>query len=198
MKKSIFFLSLALLYSTESFTMNNNITIQDKTFSLSISHDQIAGRIQALGAQITQDYSEKRLVFIGVLNGAFIFLADLVRAVDLDCEVDFLQISSYGDETQSSGKITILKDISRDITDRDIIIVEDIIDTGLSMQFLLDHLKALQPRSIRIATFLHKNIAERPFDLDYVAFEIDPEFVIGYGLDYAQLARNLKNVYKLS
>ena len=179
-------------------TMNNNIKIHDKTFSISIPHDQIAPRVQEIGKQISKDYEGKNPVFVGILNGAFMFLADLVRAVDIACEMDFMQISSYGNNKRSSGKINILKDVSRDLTDRDVIIVEDIIETGLSMQALLEHISKLNPRSIKIATFLHKDVVERNFKIDYIAFEIAPEFVVGYGLDYAQAGRNLKDLYKLA
>jgi len=126
------------------------------------------------------------------------FLSDLVKAVDLHCEIDFLQVSSYEDKTKSSGVITLLKALKSDITDRDVIIVEDIVDSGLSIAYVRDMLQESNPRSIRIATLLDKKLSTLDFPIDYVGFEIAPEFVIGYGLDYNQLGRNLKDIYTLA
>lgn len=176
---------------------NKQITVHDKKFAVSITHDEVAQRVRTLGEQISKDYAGKRPIFVGVLNGAFIFLSDLVRATDLDCEIDFIKIASYGDATTSSGTITLSKGLSCDITDRDVIVVEDIVDSGLSLQFVVDLLKKSNPRSIRVAALLDKNLCKLNFPIDYVGFNIKPEFVIGYGLDYAQAARNLKDIYTL-
>lgn len=175
------------------------VTLHDKTFQLSISRETIEARIKELGKKITEEYknAEKPLIFIGVLRGGFMFLSDLVKAVDLACEVDFVQVASYHNTTHSSGTIQVLKALSNDITNRDIIIVEDIIDSGLSMQFLRDLLLQSNPRSIRIAALLDKQISSLDFPIDYVGFTIAPEFVVGYGLDYAQLGRNLPAIYTL-
>jgi hypoxanthine phosphoribosyltransferase len=135
---------------------------------------------------------------IGVLNGAFMFIADLMRAIDIDCEVDFMKLSSYGAAKVSSGEVTELKKIDANLTDRHVIVVEDIVDTGLSMEFILKRMALHDPASVRVATLLHKpDSTEVDLDLDYVGFEIPNLFVIGYGLDYGQIARNLPDIYIL-
>lgn len=200
MHKKASYIALALLLlSMESIIMSTPapIALHDKTFAVSISQTEIETRIKELGAQITKDYAGKRPIFIGVLKGAFMFLSDLVKAVDLECEVAFLQVSSYANATRSSGSIDVLQALSTDISGRDVIIVEDIVDTGLSMEFLRGLLQHSNPRSIRIATLLDKKLSDLDFPLDYVGFEIAPNFVIGYGLDYAQLGRNLPAIYTL-
>ncbi len=126
------------------------------------------------------------------------FLADLLREVEIDCEVDFMKLSSYGDEKVSSGKVDELKRVDADLEGRHVIIVEDIVDTGLSMAYILEQMAALEPASLSVAVLLHKHEATKAqLDLDYVAFKIPNLFVIGYGLDYGQLARNLKEIYIL-
>ncbi len=167
-------------------------------FRLYLSRDQIRDRVRQLGAAISQDLSGQTPVLIGVLNGSFMFLADLLRAIDIDCEVDFLKLSSYGAQKISSGVVRELKKIDADIAGRHVIIVEDIVDTGLSMQFILERLAEYQPASIRVVTLLHKYEATQvDTQLDYVGFRIPDLFVIGYGLDYGQLARNLDQIYIL-
>lgn len=195
--KTILISLLSIIMTSSTYAQNEPIIVNGKKFSISIPHTKIETRVQELGKQITNDYAEKKPIFIGVLNGAFMFLSDLVRAVNIDCEIDFMKISSYGNETESSGTIKLSQSVSRCIADRDVIIVEDIVETGNSIDFLLKHLQELNPRSIRIATLLHKNVSKLNFDIDYVGFNIAPEFVIGYGLDYAQEARNLKDIYSL-
>jgi hypoxanthine phosphoribosyltransferase len=154
--------------------------------------------VQELGAAIGRDYAGKTPVLIGVLNGSFMFLADLLRAIEIDCEVDFLKLSSYGANKISSGVVHELKKIDADIHDRHVIVVEDIVDTGLSMQFILERLREYAPASLSVATLLHKHEAARvETPLDYVGFRIPNLFVIGYGLDYGQLARNLDQIYIL-
>ncbi len=175
------------------------ITVHDKKFVVSITHDAIAKRVKELAQQINKDYAGKKPVLIAPLKGAFIFLADLARELDakLECEIDFIQIASYGNATTSSGSIELSKALSSSVADRHVIIVEDIVDSGLSIKYAVNLISKSNPQSIRIATFLHKNLCNLDFPIDYVGFNIEPEFVIGYGLDYAQLARNLKDVYKL-
>ena len=174
------------------------VMCRDEQFRLYIDLETINQRIEVLGAQISADYAEKKPIFIGVLNGAFMFMADLLRAVDIDCEVDFMKLSSYGDEKVSSGKVDELKRVDADLGGRHVIVVEDIVDTGLSMQYMLERLDAMQPASVSTAVLLHKYEATKAdLDLDYVAFKIPNLFVIGYGLDYGQLARNLKEIYIL-
>lgn len=158
-----------------------------------ISEQQIAERIKELGRQIRQDLGpDSKPLFVGVLQGAAVFLADLIRAIDGELDYDFVSISSYGTATRSSGVVRIMKDLDQNVVGRDIIIVEDIVDTGLTLKFLLDNLRLHNAKSYRIATLLDKP-ARRQIDVhvDYVGFDIPDEFVIGYGLDYAGKYRNL-------
>ena len=167
-------------------------------FRLYLDEATIQARVREIGAQISADYADKRPILIGVLNGAFMFLADLMRAIDIDCEVDFLKLSSYGAQKVSSGQVHELKRIDADLEGRHVLIIEDIVDTGLSMQYMLERVGELEPASVRTVTLLHKPDATRcDVRLDYVAFPIDNLFVIGYGLDYGQLARNLSAIYIL-
>jgi hypoxanthine phosphoribosyltransferase len=176
------------------------VTCRGERFRLYLDADTIAQRVNAIGRAISEEYEGQRPILIGVLNGAYMFLADLMRAVTIDCEVDFLKLSSYGAEKVSSGTVTELKKIDANLEGRHVIVVEDIVDTGLSMQFIVDLLGELNPASVKTVTLLHKKAATNPelnLDLDWVGFEIDNLFVIGYGLDYGQLARNLPAIYIL-
>ncbi len=167
-------------------------------FRLFLDAATIQRRVAELGQEISRDYAGKRPILIGVLNGAFVFLADLIRAITIDCEVDFLKLSSYGAEKVSSGQVYELKKIDADIRNRHVLVVEDIVDTGLSMQFMLERLKAHEPASLATVALLHKAEATRvEVPLDYVGFRIPNQFVIGYGLDYGQLARNFSSIYVL-
>ena len=179
--------------------MTNEITINNDRFTLYLSEEQIQKRVKELAAQINEDYRGKVPIFIGILNGSFIFLSDLVREISLDCEVDFLKLSSYGDAKISSGQVKLLKDLNCQVNGRDIIVVEDIIDSGLSIDFMKQLVMRENPASFRVATLLlKKSVAKVSFPIDYIGFEIPPEFVIGYGLDYAQKVRNLKSIYRLA
>lgn len=174
------------------------IECNSDTFKPFISKSKIEERIAELGAEIDRAYRNKRPIFIGVLNGAFIFMADLMRQVTIPCEADFLKLSSYGDEKVSSGKVTDLKDIDAEIKDRHVILVEDIVDTGLSMKYLVQKLENHQPASVAAITLLHKKEAtNHEVQLDYIGFEIPNKFVLGYGLDYAQEGRNLAQIYMI-
>ena len=173
--------------------------LDDYTFEELISEEEISNRVKELGEQISKDYAGKIPVIIGVLNGSFLFMADLVRNLNIDFEVDFLKISSYGNETKSSGTVRLVKDISADITGRDIIVVEDIVDTGLSVEFLYNRLYEAKPSSIRFVTCLKKPSKVNIDDLvNYIGFNISDSFVIGYGLDYAQKFRGLSSIYNLN
>ena len=173
--------------------------LDDYTFEELISEEELSNRVKELGEQISKDYAGKIPVIIGVLNGSFLFMADLVRNLNIDFEVDFLKISSYGNETKSSGTVRLVKDISADITDRDIIVVEDIVDTGLSVEFLYNRLNEAKPSSIRFVTCLKKPSKVNIDDLvNYIGFNISGSFVIGYGLDYAQKFRGLSSIYNLN
>jgi len=157
-----------------------------------ISEDKIKARIAELGAEITRAYGGRELVLVGVLKGAFLFLADLARAVDLPVTCDFLGVSSYGDRTKSSGVIRITSDLSRPVDGKDVLIVEDIVDTGLTVRYLLNNLATRQPRSIQVCALLDKparRLVQVP--IDYSGFSVADRFVIGYGLDYQGRYRNL-------
>lgn len=156
------------------------------------TQEQIQLRVQELGQKITSDYAGKEPVLIGVLKGSFIFLADLVRCINLPVKLDFMSVSSYKDQTVSTGDVEILKDITMSIRDRDVIIVEDIIDTGLTLYRLSELLRARGPRSVKIATLLDKpDPRVKQLTVDYCGFSIPNKFVIGYGLDYSGRYRNL-------
>ncbi len=170
--------------------------VYEGEFRTLIDRETLNRRVVEMGRQITKEYSGKQPIIIGVLNGAFLFMADLIRHIELDLEVDFIKISSYGDEKLSSGKVMMLKDINAEIKGRHILVVEDIVDTGLSIQFLREKFSQLAPASLRFATLLYKKQNVRvEVQLDYVGFEIPDEFVIGYGLDYKQILRNLPAVF---
>ena len=172
------------------------VHFKGEPFELYLSEEDIAERIRQIGKEIDRDYTDKTPILIGVLNGAFMFMADLLRAITVDCEVDFLKLSSYGAQKVSSGEVTQLKKIDADIKDRDVIVVEDIVDTGLSMQYMLDNLEAAGPSSIRVATLLHKpESSGGEVPIDYLGFDIPNLFVIGYGMDYGQIGRNLPEIY---
>jgi hypoxanthine phosphoribosyltransferase len=163
-----------------------------------ISAERIAKRIKTLARKINKDYKGKKPIFIGVLNGSFILIADLVREIKVDCEIDFVKLSSYGDEKISSGQVKLLKELNCEIKGRDILVVEDIIDSGLSASFIRKLILKEKPESLRFVTLLYKkDICKIDFEIDYIGFNIGNEFVIGYGLDFAQKYRNLKAVYVL-
>lgn len=157
-----------------------------------ISEDTIAGRVRELGGQITTDYAGKELVLVGVLKGALMFIVDLSRCIDLPLEMDFMAVSSYGKSTDSSGVVRIVKDLDATIENRDVLVVEDIVDTGLTLRYICEVLRARNPGSLRVCALLNKRKARKAdVKLDYVGFEIPDRFVVGYGLDYAELYRNL-------
>jgi len=157
-----------------------------------ISEEEIDHALGEMGARITQDYRDRDLLIVGVLKGAFMVMADLARHIKLDAEFDFMAVSSYGASTQTSGVVRILKDLDQEIAGRDVLIVEDIIDSGLTLSYLMKSLRVRKPASLEIAALLVKEGVQRvPIDVRYLAFEIGPEFVVGYGLDYAGKYRNL-------
>ncbi len=168
--------------------------VQRSQLKVLITEEQIAARVAELGRQITEEYAGRDLAVVGILKGSFMFMADLVRKIDLDCTVDFLGLSSYGLKTRSSGVVKITSDLTMPIEDRDVLIVEDIIDTGLTMQYLLENLNTRKPRSLAIATLLYRRAREGQdgdVPIHYKGFTIDDHYVIGYGLDYAGLHRNV-------
>lgn len=156
------------------------------------SEEELRRKVQELGKQIEADYAGQEIMLIGVLRGSFIFMADLCRAIDLPCTLDFMSVSSYGKSTQSSGQVQITKDLSEDITGRNIIVVEDILDSGNTLSYLLKVLENRNPASIRLCTLLDKpDRRVKPVEVHYRGFEIPDAFVVGYGLDYAEMYRTL-------
>jgi len=157
-----------------------------------LPREEIQQRVSELGAQITRDYKDGALVLICVLKGSFVFAADLMRAIDLPLRVDFLGVRSYGEGTESSGVVQITQDLSRPIEHEDIVIVEDIVDTGLTIAHLMDLLRTRNPRSVKVCALLHKPSRARiQVKVDYLGFTIEDKFVVGYGLDFAEKHRNL-------
>ncbi len=157
--------------------------------------ETIRRRVKELGEQISRDYAGKDLLLVGLLKGAVVFLADLAREVDLPVEIDFMAISSYGTRAESSGIVRILKDLDESIEGRHVLVVEDIIDSGLTLEYILSLLRARNPASLKVCALLRKQKpGARPVQADYVGFEIPDKFVVGYGLDYAQAYRNLPYV----
>jgi hypoxanthine phosphoribosyltransferase len=160
-----------------------------------VSEEDLERRVAELGVEISRDYAGRDLLLIGVLKGAVPFLADLMRTLEVDCEVDFMAVSSYGSATDSSGVVRILKDLDASIEGRDVLLVEDIIDSGLTLHYLLKNLKARGPASLEVCALLTKPDRRRvDLPIRYVGFEIPNRFVIGYGLDHAQRYRNLRYV----
>ena len=160
-----------------------------------ITAEEIDARLAEMGRQISEDYAGKDLLLVGVLRGAFMVMADLARHIELPVEFDFMAVSSYGASTQTSGVVRILKDLDEEIQDRHVLIVEDIIDSGLTLNYLVKSLRVRKPASLAIATLLLKEGIQRaPIDVRYVAFKIGTEFVVGYGLDFAGKYRNLPYV----
>lgn len=156
----------------------------------------IQNRVQELANQISVDYAGRELIVIGILRGAFIFMADLIREISVPCKIDFARIASYGAGAESSGKVVMTKDIETSISGRDILIVEDIVDTGLTLQYLTCWLKERNPRSLKVCAFLDKRKRRKIFfEADYVGFTIDDGFVVGYGLDFNEQYRYLPEVY---
>ena len=157
-----------------------------------LSSESIADRVRELGAQITRDYADRALVLVCVLKGSFVFASDLARAIDLPMRIDFLGVRSYGEGTESSGVVQITQDLSRPIALEDVLIVEDIVDTGLTIAHLMDLFRTRQPRSVRVCSLLHKPArAKVEVKVDYLGFTIEDKFVVGYGLDFAEKYRNL-------
>jgi hypoxanthine phosphoribosyltransferase len=157
-----------------------------------IEEEDIAKRVKELGKQLTEEYKGKELVVVGILKGCMLFLSDLVRAVDLPLTMDFMVVSSYGTTTKSSGVVRIIKDLEREIEGKDVLIVEDIVDTGLTLSYLVENFKTRNPKSVKVCCLLDKpDRRKAKVDIEYIGFEIPDEFVVGYGLDYAEVYRNL-------
>ena len=164
-----------------------------------ITAEEIREKLAGMGKRISHDYRDRDLLIVGVLKGAFIVMADLARHIDIPVEFDFMAVSSYGAATKTSGVVRILKDLDEEIEGRNVLIVEDIIDSGLTLHYLMRNLKVRQPASLALAALLIKDGVERaPIEIQYEGFHIPPEFVIGYGLDYQGLYRNLPYIGVMS
>jgi hypoxanthine phosphoribosyltransferase len=175
--------------------MTRDVELDPAVESVLVDEDALALRVQELGAEITADYRGKDLLLVGVLKGAVFFIADLMRAMDIPCEVDFMAISSYGSATDSSGVVRILKDLDLSIEGRNVLVVEDIIDSGLTLSYLVRTLRARQPASLEVCALMTKPARRKAsVECRYVGFEIPQRFVIGYGLDFAERYRNLRYV----
>lgn len=175
----------------------SNITVHDKIFKPFINETEILKAVEKIGGEITNDYKSKNPLFIGVLNGAFMFCSDLLKTVDTACEVTFVRLSSY-DGMKSTGEVRNIMNLQEDVSGRDLILVEDIVDTGLTMQRALEYFGSLNPNSIEIASLLVKpDCLQCELNIKYTGFEIPEKFVVGYGLDYDGQGRNLKDIYQL-
>ena len=162
-----------------------------------ISDEDIQKRVNEIAINLSKKFKDEVPILIGILNGSFIFMADLIRALDIDCEMDFIKLASYKG-SHSTGTVRLLKDISAEITGRHVVIVEDIIDSGLTIKFIKDRLQDAAPASLMIVTLLLKpDVANLDFPIDIVGFEIAPDFVVGYGLDYDQKMRHLPAIYRI-
>ena len=182
---------------TSSDQPNDQIQLHDLKFTPLFSEAQVQARVRELGAALTQEYRGKQPLFISILSGAFVFAADLMRAFPDTCDVGFVKLSSYSG-TQSTGKVQTVMGLEKDLKDRHIIVVEDIVDSGRTLHFFMDHLREQAPASICTVAFLRKPEAiEFPVKVDHVGFDIENKFVVGYGLDYEGLGRNLPGVYQL-
>ncbi len=160
------------------------------------SRDVIQKRVRELAGQISKDYADRELIIIGILKGAFIFMADLIREISIPCRIDFTRLASYGEGSDSSGKVVMTKDIETSIKGKDILIVEDILDTGLTLQYLVGWLKERNPDSLKICVLLDKRKRRKvSFEADYVGFTIDDGFVVGYGLDFNEKYRFSPDIY---
>lgn len=179
--------------------MMDKITIGNDVFIPYLTEDEIQKRVKELGLALTEEYKNEVPVFIGILNGSFLFMSDLIKNYTGDCEIDFLKLSSYGDEKISSGRVKMLKELNCEVNGRHLVIVEDIVDSGLSINFMEELISEHSPASMKVVSLLVKpDSLKYDVKIDYIGFQIPSKFVIGYGLDYAQKYRNLRSIYVLS
>ncbi|MEI6854274.1 MAG: hypoxanthine phosphoribosyltransferase [Bacteroidota bacterium] len=173
------------------------VTLKDKTFELSIPYERILEAIETLAGKINQDFEGREPLFLVILNGSFMFSADLMKKISVNCQVSFVKLSSY-EGTQSTHNVRKLIGLNEEIRGRSVIILEDIIDTGITMEHLLEEIGFFEPAEIKIATLLFKPAAlQKDIAIDYIGIEIPNDFIVGYGLDYDGLGRNLKDIYKI-
>ena len=169
-----------------------NSKMADDILKVLISEEEIKSKVREIGQQISKDFAGKTPLIVSVLKGSFVFMADLVRAIDINCTIDFMSVSSYGTGTRTSGEVKIIKDLDIKIEGRDLIVVEDILDSGVTLSYLLEVLKARGPKSLTLCTLLDKPTRrKREVNITYRGYEVPDEFVVGYGLDYAEKYRNL-------
>jgi hypoxanthine phosphoribosyltransferase len=169
-----------------------NVSIEKDIAEILIGTEELQAKVAELGQQISEDYQERNPLLICLLRGAVVFLSDLIRATDIPLEMDFMAISSYGDSTESSGVVRLMMDLKSNITGRNVLIVEDIVDTGRTLAYILDNLRTRRPADVKVCALLSKpSRREAPVEVDYLGFEIPDKFVVGYGLDYAENYRNL-------
>jgi len=163
-----------------------------------LTREEIKERIAGVAVQISQDYENRELVLVGVLKGAFVFLSDLIRHLTIPVQLDFVSVTSYGSGTSSTGEIRLTKDLSMDVSDKDILIVEDIVDSGLTLQWLSEYIGSLKPKSLKTCTFIDKRERrEEQISVDYACHTVEEGFLVGYGLDYAEDYRYLPGIYHL-
>ncbi len=166
---------------------------------LVFSRDVIQKRVKELGKVISREYAGHELILIGILNGAFVFMADLIRFLDIPVQVDFVRLASYGSKTESTGEVRFARDIELPITDKDVLVVEDIIDTGRTLSYFMDIIALHKPRSIKICTLISKTERRKtPIAIDYVGFELERGFLVGYGLDYNENYRQLPDICSIT
>ncbi len=176
----------------------DTVKVGDEIFDVFIPEEQLQKRIAELGAELTEKYKDTVPIFIGILNGSFLFMADLVKSYKGDCEIDFFKLSSYGDAKISSGNVKLLKELNCKVDGRHLIIVEDIVDSGLSIRYMEKIMEEHNPASVSVVSLLVKpKSLKYDVKIDYIGFDIPSSFVIGYGLDYAQKYRNLRSIYIL-
>jgi len=175
----------------------NNVEVLDKEFSIYLTEKEILDRVKEVAEQINKDFADKDPIFMGILNGSFMFASDLYKNINIDSQITFLKLASY-QGTTSSGKIKRLIGINEDIKDKTVLVIEDIVDTGNTLDSIIKQLKGYEPKEIKIITLLYKPEAySKDFTIDYQCFSIPNDFILGYGLDYDGYGRNLKNIYKI-
>lgn len=175
-----------------------NIKLYDKVFRMSLPEEEIINRVKVVAEQINEEYKGRRPLFLSVLNGAFMFTSDLMKEINIECEISFVKLASY-QGTMSTGKVHEVIGINEDLSDRDIIIVEDIVESGKTIMQMMDSLSNRQPASIKVCTLFFKpSKLEEKINVDYAAIVIPDDFIVGYGLDYNQLGRNLRDIYTIT
>lgn len=176
--------------------MNREEMILDRKLKLLFSKEEIREKVTELASRIGEDYADKDPVLVGVMKGSFVFVSDIVRELDAKAELDFIWTSSYGTKKFSSGEVKIMKDLDVSISGRDVLIIEDIVDTAVTVSFIVEHLKRRNPASLRLASLIDKRETRMvPIEVDYVGFQVERGFLVGYGLDYEQRFRGLPDIY---